>query len=117
MATGCYENVLVIDEFEPTKPGAFQVKYYARGVGNIRTGWRGKTEDHEVLTLRKITRARRAELAQVREIVYAMEKRAYVYASTPPAEPWPPEARTESLIFVSPLCARYLPLRARGGSR
>ena len=90
--TGCYDNVLVIDEFEPTKPGAFQVKYYARGVGNVRTGWKGKTEDHEVLTLRKITQIDAQEMARVRAIVYEMEKRAYVYASTPPAEIWPADS-------------------------
>jgi hypothetical protein len=29
----CYEDVLVIEEFERNKPGAYQLKYYAPGVG------------------------------------------------------------------------------------
>jgi hypothetical protein len=36
----CYENVLVTEEFNPDEPGAFQLKYYASGVGNVRVGWR-----------------------------------------------------------------------------
>jgi len=48
----CYENVLVIEEFERPKPGAFQLKYYAPGVGKVRVGWRGaKEEERERLTL------------------------------------------------------------------
>jgi hypothetical protein len=33
---GCYENVLVMEEFERRKPGAFQLKYYAPDVGGVR---------------------------------------------------------------------------------
>jgi len=36
----CYDDVLVIEEFERNKPGAYQLKYYAPGVGDIRVGWR-----------------------------------------------------------------------------
>src|SRR5918992_5914643 len=46
----CYENVLVTEEFNPSEPGAYQLKYYAPGVGNIRVGWRGeKEEERETL--------------------------------------------------------------------
>ncbi|MGH8990343.1 MAG: hypothetical protein ACRDZ7_02315, partial [Acidimicrobiia bacterium] len=31
VTAGCYDNVLVIDEFERAKPGAHQLKYYAPG--------------------------------------------------------------------------------------
>ena len=41
----CYENVLVTEEFEPSIKGAFQLKYYAQGVGNVRIGWRGEKEE------------------------------------------------------------------------
>jgi hypothetical protein len=48
----CYENVVVIEEFERTKPGAFQTKYYAPGIGEVRTGWRGeKEEERETVEL------------------------------------------------------------------
>src|SRR4029453_6865281 len=32
----CYENVLVTEEFNPDEPDAYQLKYYAPGVGNVR---------------------------------------------------------------------------------
>src|SRR5919112_117112 len=43
----CYDEVLVIEEFERNKPGAFQLKYYASGVGDVRVGWRGAEEDEK----------------------------------------------------------------------
>jgi hypothetical protein len=88
---GCYEDVLVIDEFEPTKPGAHQLKYYARGVGNVRTGWRGNDPEKEVLLLSRMTRLSREEMSEVRQEAFALEDRAYVYGRTPPAEPRPAE--------------------------
>ena len=42
-----YENVLVIEEFNPPEPGAFQLKYYASGVGHVRGGWRGPKEEEK----------------------------------------------------------------------
>ncbi len=84
---GCFEDVLVIDEFEPTKPGAFQVKYYARGVGNVRTGWRGRDADREVLVLEKVVRLGADALARSRARALELETRASVYGQTPPAEP------------------------------
>jgi hypothetical protein len=83
---GCYANVLVIDEYEPRAPGAFQIKYYARGVGNVRTGWRGKDANREVLVLQRTSRLGPAELAKARVEALKLETRARVYGSTPPAE-------------------------------
>src|SRR4030067_3784774 len=37
----CYKDVLVIAETSLGETGAFQVKYYARGGGGGRVGWRG----------------------------------------------------------------------------
>jgi hypothetical protein len=84
---GCFKNVLVIDEFEPTKPGAHQLKYYARGVGNVRTGWRGRDADKEVLVLQKVVRLSREALANARADALKLETRASVYGRTPRAEP------------------------------
>jgi hypothetical protein len=90
---GCYDNVLVTREFETGKPDAFQIKYYARGIGNVRTGWAGsKDEDHEVLVLVKLRHLGPAALAQVRRSALEIERRAYriskgVYGRTPPAVP------------------------------
>jgi hypothetical protein len=48
----CYDGVLVNREFSRGEPRAFQLKYYAPGVGNVRVGWGGPNEDeHEVLVL------------------------------------------------------------------
>jgi hypothetical protein len=85
---GCYSNVLVTEEFESTKPGAFQLKFYAAGVGNVRVGWRGsKEEEKETLTLVKVRHIRPNAMAQVRADALKLESRAYrvskdVYART-----------------------------------
>lgn len=89
----CYEDVLVTEEFERTKPGAFQLKYYAPEVGNVRVGWRGPNEEEkERLKLVELVQLEGKALAKVREQALALEKRAYrvskdVYGKTPPAEP------------------------------
>ncbi len=90
---GCFEDVLVTDEFEPTKPGAHQLKYYARGVGNVRTGWRGSDADREVLVLEKVVRLSGDALAKARAEALKLEARASVYGRTPPAEPLGTESR------------------------
>jgi hypothetical protein len=81
----CYRNVLVIDEFEPNKPGAHQLKYYARGVGNVRVGWRGTDPEKEVLVLTKVVHLGRGAMAKARAVVRQHEARAYVYGRTPQA--------------------------------
>jgi hypothetical protein len=90
---GCYEDVLVTEEFERAKPGAYQLKYYAPGVGGVRVGWRGPKEDErERLALVDLVKLDEAGVARVREQALALEKRAYrvskdVYGKTPSAEP------------------------------
>jgi hypothetical protein len=89
--TGCYEGVLVIREFERSKPGASQLKYYARGVGNVRVGWLGaRDEDHEVLVLTRIRHLNAKVLARVRRQALLLERHAYetsktVYGRTAPS--------------------------------
>lgn len=84
---GCFRNVMITEEFEPTKPHAYQLKYYARGVGNIRTGWRGSRDvDHEVLGLEKVRRLSARELARARRAALRLETRARVYGQAPPAQ-------------------------------
>jgi hypothetical protein len=84
---GCYEDVLVTDEFEPGKPGAHQLKYYAPGVGNVRTGWRGRDADKEVLVLTKVLHLSPTALAKARTEALKLETRASTYGRTPSAEP------------------------------
>lgn len=83
---GSYEDVLVIEEFDDPDPDAFQLKYYARGVGNIFVGWRGEDPEQEELELVDIMILDEEEMAEVREEVYAMEERAYTYGLTPPVK-------------------------------
>lgn len=86
----CYSDVVVIDEFNPDEPGKHQLKYYAPGVGGIRTGWRGKHEDEqEELVLVSLQHLSAAEMDEVRDAVLAQERRAYdrspdVYGQTEP---------------------------------
>lgn len=89
--TGCYEDVLVIVESSANEPDAQQLKYYARGVGNVRVGWSGGGEKtQEVLELAKVEQLDAAALAEVRAGALALERSAYqrspnVYAHTAPA--------------------------------
>lgn len=88
----CYEDVMVIEEFSQEEPGAFQLKYFAPGAGNVRVGWRGKDPSKETLQLAKILQLNPEALAEARAEALKLEKRAYkiskdVYAHTPPAEP------------------------------
>ena len=88
----CYENVLVTEEFNPDEPGAFQLKYYASGVGNVRVGWRGeKEEEKETLELVELNHLSPEAVAKVRKEALEMDQRAYersseVYRETPPAQ-------------------------------
>jgi hypothetical protein len=88
----CYEDVLVIAETSAAEPNAQQLKYYARGVGNVNVGWRGAGEKtKETLELTKVEELDAKALAEVRAKALEMEKNAYqrskaVYAHTAPAE-------------------------------
>jgi hypothetical protein len=89
----CYDNVLVMEEFERRKPGAFQLKYYAPGVGGVRVGWRGpKEEEKETLVLADLVHLTHDEMDKVRRKALALEARAYkiskdVYGLTEAIEP------------------------------
>jgi hypothetical protein len=87
----CYTNVLITREFNPGEAGS-QLKYFARGVGNVRVGWLGKDPDEEVLVLAKLVHLSPAALAQARAAALKLDKRAYktqpgVYGKTPAAVP------------------------------
>ena len=88
----CYEDVLVIAETSQSEPDAQQLKYYARDVGNVRVGWRGKGEKtKETLELAELVQLSPEALAEVRAEALKLEKHAYeiskdVYAHTSPAE-------------------------------
>ncbi len=87
---GCYENVLVTAEYSEEEPDAFQLKFYASGVGNVRVGWVGLDATREQLELVQIIKLSPEALAEAREAALALEERAYriskeVYDQTPPS--------------------------------
>ncbi|MGH9195155.1 MAG: hypothetical protein ACRD1T_05400, partial [Acidimicrobiia bacterium] len=86
----CYEDALLIAESSLGETDVFQLKHYARGVGEIRTGWRGEPETPEGLQLVELTVLSPEALAVIRAEALALEAHAYeisdVYAQTAPAE-------------------------------
>lgn len=88
---GCYKGVLVIREFERSKPDASQLKYFGRGFGNVRVGWLGtKEQDHEVLVLTRIRNLDAKAMARARRQALLLERYAYerskaVYGDTAPS--------------------------------
>jgi len=85
---GCYNDVLVIAESSKKEgPDAQQLKYYAPGMGYVRVGWRGKGEKlKETLELTGVVKLTPEALATARAEALEIEKRAYRYGRTPPAE-------------------------------
>ena len=92
----CFEDVLVMAEGSKAEGAdAQQLKYYARGVGKVRVGWRGKGETlQEVLELTEFSQFGPDALAKARAAALKLEKNAYqvskeVYGRTSPAEHMP----------------------------
>ena len=81
---GTYTDVLVMDEFDAINPGVFQLKYYARGVGNVSIGFRGKkTKSNEVMNLTKVHQLDAAQLDHIRALAMELEARGVMYPTTP----------------------------------
>jgi len=91
VAVDCFDNVMIIAESSRAEPNAFQLKYYAPGVGNIKIGYRGDDATREQLELVEIRVVSQEEMAEVREMALKLEENAYkiskeVYDQTEPAE-------------------------------
>jgi len=88
---GCFNDVLVIDEWDPLDPeGGHQLKYYAPGVGSIKVAAVGGT-NAEALTLVSKSKLNATALAKIRAQVIAQDRRGYrvaktVYAHTSPVQ-------------------------------
>jgi hypothetical protein len=86
----CYDDVLLIDEWNPLKPETGRrLKYYASGVGNVRVGAIGDPEAEE-LVLVKVANLNPKDLAKARAEALKLEQHAYqvspeLYGRTPPA--------------------------------
>jgi hypothetical protein len=87
--TRCYENVLVTVERSPDEPKARQLKFYARGVGNIRVGFTGEGTN-ESLVLVSVEQLDAAARARVANGALELDRRGYsvsrkLYGRTPRA--------------------------------
>ena len=91
VSVDCYQDVLVVAESSLEEEDAYQLKYYAPGVGNVQVGWRGADATQEDLQLvNYVEQLSPQALAEIRAEALAMEKHAYqvspdVYGQTPPA--------------------------------
>jgi len=92
----CFEDVLVMAEGSREEGAdAQQLKYYARGVGKVRVGWRGKGEKlQEVLELAEFSQLGPDAMAKARTAALKLEANAYkvskeVYGRTSPSEHMP----------------------------
>ena len=90
---GCYQDVLVIDEWNPNEQpqDGHQLKYHAPGVGVVRVQAQGG-EEQENLELIQVRHLSTDEMAKARDRVLELDKRAYqeaksAYGKTPPAQP------------------------------
>ena len=90
VVTGCYSDVVRFAESSLGEDGIYQLKSYARGVGEIRVGWRGDAETREELELVSSELLDGAALAEVRRLALELEQHAYeispdLYGQTDPA--------------------------------
>lgn len=89
--TGCYGDVLVIDEHNPLEPGiGHQRKFYSAGTGLVKVTAEGGV-NQETLDLVKVEHLSDAELADINKRALALDQHGYevskeVYANTARAE-------------------------------
>jgi hypothetical protein len=90
--TGCYNDVLVIDEFNPLEPpeAGHQRKFYSAGTGLVKVTAVGGP-DQEFMDLAKVKKLSAAQLAAANAQALEQDERGYtvsrsVYAKTPRAE-------------------------------
>ena len=77
VTAGCFSDVYRFAESSDEEPGIFQLKSYAKGVGEIRTGARGGGDSQEDLQLKSKATLKGADLATFDELARAMEAHAY----------------------------------------
>lgn len=84
---GAYKDVMVIEEWDEESPkGAVQTKYYARGVGIVRIGFRGADKSKEEMVLVKVEQLSPEAMAEAHAAALDLEQRAYEYSRTSPVE-------------------------------
>ena len=74
---GCYKDVVRFVESSLGEEGIFQLKSYARGVGEIRVGWRGDSDSRDELELKSAATLSSSALARYDELARDLEAHAY----------------------------------------
>lgn len=89
---GCYENVIIVEEWDIAEPLARQLKFHAPEVGVIRVDWSGSgDQSQENLQLVEFRQLTASEMDDLREKALALEENAYdrvpdVFGDTDPME-------------------------------
>jgi hypothetical protein len=91
VVAGCFSDVDRFAESSDDEAGIFQLKSYAKGVGEIRVGWRGEAESREELELRSTATLQSSALSKFDNLAIDLEKHAYqispkVYGQTEPMQ-------------------------------
>jgi hypothetical protein len=87
----CYKDVLVVAESSLGEAGAFQLKYFAPGLGEVQVGWRGADVTQEELVLTDYELLNPEALAKVDAQALDLEKHGFevskdLYALTSPMQ-------------------------------
>ena len=77
VTAGCFSDVFRIAESSDEEPGIFQLKSYAKDIGEIRTGARGGGDSQEDLALKSKALLSGAALAKIDQLARDMETHAY----------------------------------------
>jgi hypothetical protein len=82
---------MVIAETSLGEADAYQLKYYAQGVGEVKVGWKGADALKEELDLIELSQLSPEQLAEINAMALELEQHAYeisndVYGKTSPAE-------------------------------
>jgi hypothetical protein len=91
VTAGCYKDVVRFAESSLGEEGIFQLKSYAKGIGEIRVGWRGEAESREELELKAAATLASAALARYDALARGLEAHAYkispkLYGQTEPVQ-------------------------------
>ena len=91
LRVGCYKDVVRFAESSLGEEGIFQLKSYAKGIGEIRVGWRGEAESREELELKAAAKLSSAALARYDQLARDLEAHAYkispkVYGQSEPLQ-------------------------------
>jgi hypothetical protein len=82
VTAGCFGDVYRFAESSDGEQGIFQLKSYAKGVGEVRVGWRGEAESREELELKARASLKGDRVTKYDELARALEAHAYKVSPT-----------------------------------